>query len=136
MTPTPPPVARIREDTSHEEMRRLMRGRTPFRNTRGTFRAARITPADLYRLWNHPDIRAILSEDSCLAFLLDEPDYVVFSGKAPLVWHSTTRGIKHRKDESSWTWVQPKLRIWPDRQTEKRYNRMVGIVNDLNERPT
>lgn len=130
---TPFPVTRIKEDTPHEEMRRLIRARMPFRNSRGTFRAVRVTPLDVYRLGNHPAIRAILTPDSCLAFLLDEPDYVVWSGKAPLVWHSTTRGIKHRKDQSSWTWVQPKLRIWPDRQTEKRYNRMVGIVNDLNE---
>lgn len=122
----PFPVERIREDTPDEDLRRLIRKRWPFRNTRGTFRAQRLTPLDVARVSVHPDVRAILTADSVVALMMDEPDYVVWSGKAPLVWHSTIR-----KEN---VWVQSKLQIWPDRQTERRYNRLVGIVNELNER--
>lgn len=131
---TPIPTKRITEEVPPEELRRLIRTRTPFRNLRGTFRGIRMTPEEVSRVGHHPDIREILTPDCHLALILDEPDYVVWSGKAPIAWHSTTRGIAHRTDVSSWTYVLALLRLWPDRQTQKRYNRMVGVIHDLNER--
>lgn len=132
----PQDIARIREDVPADELRRLVRSRWPFRNSRGSFRGIRITPMDAARVANHESVREVLTPDAALALLLDEPDYIVFSLNAPLCWHSRTRGIQHRsKNRGNETreWVISELRLWPDKQTEKRYNRMVGIVRDLEE---
>lgn len=129
-------VARITENTPDSELRRLMRHGVPFRNSRGTFLGIKMTPDDVAQVTEHPEVISVLTNAALLALTLDAPDYMVWSGKAPLAWRSTTRGIDHRKDQSHWKWVTSQLRVWPDYPTQRRFNRMVGIVNALNREET
>lgn len=132
---TPIPVTRITEDTPDSELIRLLRHRTPFRNSRGTFRGTRVTPLQASHLWFADPVVKHLTKEARLALMLDEPDYVVWSRDVPIAWHSTTRGIDHRKDQSNWRWVVASVAVWPDYATQRRFNRMVVIVDVLNQQP-
>jgi hypothetical protein len=129
---------RVTQAVTVPELCALVGRRAPFRNGPATFRAMRLTPYEAERLAASPLLRVLLSEQSSLALAMDEPDYMVWSGKAPLCWHSTTRGIEHRKDESSWEWVMATLSDEGDeelgRYGPRRYNRMARVIDELNRR--
>lgn len=125
-------IHRITETTSDTEFKRLLRHRIPFTNSLRTYRGLPLTREQAEALAGHAALRDRLSADSVLAFSLDVPDYVVFSRNTPIAWHSTTRGIDHRKDQSNWRWVTPRVEVWEDRATQRRFNRMVVITDGLN----
>lgn len=125
-------IHRITESTTNTELARLIRHRIPFTNSLRTFRGLPLTREQADELARHPALRDRLSADSLLAFSLDVPNYVVFSRNTPIAWHSTTRGIEHRKDQSNWRWVTPRVTVWEDAATQRRFNRMVVITDGLN----
>jgi hypothetical protein len=83
----------------------------------------------------HEVMRPNLTEASRLAWMLDEPDYVITYEMVPLAWHATVRGIKHRSDNSSHEWVLAELhpRLLTKAVWRKHHDRCKVIVTTLND---
>ena len=106
------------------------RGRTPFRNSNGTF--VGIAPTDLVRAGLSKAIRG--DNESLIAYILDDPDYIIMSNGVPMAWHSPNRGIESKAkgpNPEHHTWVI--RRFNPDEKIRlAHYNTTVSIVKALN----
>jgi hypothetical protein len=115
-----------------DQLRVFMMDHAEFHNRVQTFRGTALDAIESEVMVLIPDTVRYLTEESALAFAMDQPDYVVWSANTPIAWHSTTRGIDHRTDKCSWEWTMAKVMVWQNPQTIRRFNRLVPIVRQLN----
>lgn len=60
-----------------------------WKNSTATFRGGPVSPLMSMTATSSPP--GEWPEDYKMAFLLDNPDYIVWSGEVPILWHSTVR---------------------------------------------
>lgn len=121
------------------DIKRLVERRKWFSNASKTFRGTSLTPKQSVALQAHSGTRADMPNEAWLAMVLDNPDYVIWVYNLPVAWHSTTRGIKHRKDVSNHEWVFAVKddSEWRDfnAYARKHVEKVREIIERINDRP-
>lgn len=106
-SPEDDPVTIYRNTDPFYMLVQLVHSRTRFANTTGNFYGRRVKYTDgglAGDIWGSEYESPFMSDNSKTAFIFDRPDYAVFVGSTPMLWHSTTREVSVK----SWrmhTWV-------------------------------
>lgn len=114
---------------------RLCKTREDWTISSGVLDGRKVTPRDRAAILSDTNVRQYLTDESYLAFTIDEPDYVITYNKVPIGWHATTRGSPQRADASAHEWVTPTLLDHALRMAwwRKQTRRAQAICTRLNE---
>lgn len=127
-----PPIRLILDKDQTETYVTTCRNMEDWSNSRRTLTGKKVSPLQRAS-YEVPSALAPLTVDSRLAYMTDDPDYVVAYRGTPIMWHSTVRGIRHRRDVTAWEWVIAELTSGTPEYRNQAWNRHVERMHNVRD---